>query len=62
MPTPGKPANVCWRGCANINQPMEVGFNGLYSSMIIDLFAHIAQAFPSVHFFVRGVGEEFDDM
>ena len=47
---------------ASINQPMETGFNGLYSSLIIDLFAHIAQAFPSVHFFVRGVGEEFDDM
>ncbi len=47
---------------AAINQPMEYGFNGLYADLIIDLFAHIAQAFPRVHFFVRGVGEEFDDM
>lgn len=45
-----------------IENPFQPCFNGLDGALIQDLFACIAETFPQIHFFVRGMGEEFDDM
>lgn len=40
----------------------DVGFNKMYSEMIIDLMQFISRGFPNTVFFVRGAGEEFLDL
>lgn len=47
---------------ATVDEPFSYGFTGMSGQQIIQLIEHIAQAFPEVHFYARGVGQSFGDM
>lgn len=39
----------------------SIGFNGLYSGLILNLFDTLSEKFPDIRFIVRGMGEETTD-
>lgn len=45
-----------------VAEPFSYGFTGMTSAQIIQLIEHIAQSFPEVRFYARGVGQSFGDM
>ena len=45
-----------------VDEPFSFAFNGLDAATVIGLFDEIARQFPTVRFYVRGIGEDFSNM
>ena len=45
-----------------LDEPFSFAFDGLDTEELIALFDEIARQFPDVRFYVRGVGESFNNM